>query len=124
MVSALARQRSSNAAAAAIRSGSAIAALRCSIFPWQADGGGRERRHAFAAPDESELLAGRRLHGHAGHVDSGDLGDARPHGVTMRADARSLADDIDVEMRDTALAGAQALDREGEKTVGGRAAPL
>src|SRR5258708_5175819 len=128
MVSFLARQRSSSATAASIKSCSAIHALRnsfsSSFLPWQPHGRGREGRHAFAAPDESELLAGRRLHGHAGEVYSGDFGDALAHGVAMRADAGRFADHVDVEMGDAAAARAHPLDRKGEETVGGNPAPL
>ena len=42
----------------------------------------------------------------------------------MRADARRLAHDGDVEMGDAAAARAHALDREGEEAVGRGAAPL
>ncbi len=56
--------------------------------------------------------------------DAGDLGDARAHRVAVRPDARRLADDGDVEMRDASAARAHALDRECEETIGGGAAPL
>src|SRR6185312_5026058 len=79
---------------------------------------------AFAAPGEAELLAGRRLDRDAGDLDAGKLRDARAHGVAVRADARSLAHDVDVDMRDAAAALFQAFDREGQETVGGGAAPL
>ena len=55
---------------------------------------------------------------------AGDLGDARTDGVAMRADARRLAHDGDVEMRDASAARAHPLDREGQKAVGGGAPPL
>src|ERR1700681_2097190 len=51
------------------------------IAPRQADGGARGRGDAFLAPGEAEPLACRRLHGNARHVQSGDLGDLRTHGV-------------------------------------------
>ena len=56
--------------------------------------------------------------------DAGDLGDARAHGVAVRADARRLAHHGDVEMRDPPAARAHALDRERQEPVGGGAAPL
>ena len=56
--------------------------------------------------------------------NAGDLGDARAHGVAVRADARRLADHGDVEMGDASAARAHALDRKGEEPVGGGAAPL
>ena len=45
------------------------------------------------------------------------------HGVAMRADARRLAHDGDVEMRDAAAALGHALDREFQELIGRRAAP-
>ena len=57
-------------------------------------------------------------------VDAGKLGDVGAHGVAMRADARGLAHDGDVEMGDAAAARVEALDREGEEPVGGGIAPL
>ena len=94
------------------------------VAPGQPDGGIGERRHAFAAAGEAHLLAGGRLHADALDRHAGDLGDARAHRVAMRADARRLADDGDVEMGDAPAAGAHPLDREGEEPVGGSAAPL
>ena len=56
--------------------------------------------------------------------DAGEPGDVCAHGVAVRADARRLADDVDVEMGDAAAACVDALDRESEEAVGGGAAPL
>src|SRR6516165_8315812 len=128
MVNLRIRQSSMRPRAAAFSSCSVISATipmgKNSILPWQPYGGGCERRHAFAASDESELLAGGRLDGHTRHIDAGDLGDARAHDVAMRADAGRLTDHIDVEMGDTAAARPQALDREGKEPIRGSAAPL
>src|SRR5215212_7017354 len=49
--------------------------------PGETEGGARSGRDAFLAPGEAEALAGGRLHGDAGDIDAGDLGDARAHGV-------------------------------------------
>ena len=78
----------------------------------------------FAAPGEAELLAGGRLHADTRRRDAGDLGDARAHGVAVRADPRRLADDRDIEMRDASAARLHALDRKVEEAVRGGAAPL
>src|SRR5882672_3521019 len=95
-----------------------------SVAPGQADGCIGEGDDAFAAPGKAEPFAGRRLHRYALDRKPYDLGDARTHGVTMRADARRLAYHGDVKMRDAPAAGLHAFDGEGEKTVGGSAAPL
>src|SRR5262249_46311526 len=44
--------------------------------------------------------------------------------IAVRTDARRLADDGDVEMRDASAARAHAFDREHQKTIGGSAAPM
>ena len=56
--------------------------------------------------------------------DSGDGGDARPHGVAMGRDARRFAHHGDVEIGDDAAARAHAFASEGEEAVRGSALPL
>src|SRR4051812_4723002 len=108
MVSFFARQRSSSARACARSSSSAISVapnnLGRSVDPWQANGRVREGRDALAAPGEAQFLAGRRLDRYAGFRNARDLGNARPHGVAMRTDARCLAHDRGIEMSDAAAA--------------------
>src|ERR1035437_4091064 len=117
-----ARHTSSTAVAAA-RSSSLI--LRSSwLAPGQADGGGGVGRDAFAAAGEAELFAGGCLHRHARDRNSGERGDFGAHGVAVRADARSLANQGEVKMGDAAAARAHALDRKRKKAVGRRVAPL
>ena len=87
------------------------------------------------AAGEAELLAGGRLDADAVDRDAGDLGDARAHGVAMRADLRGLAHDGDIEMGDAAAAlGARARPRTRRKrseeaprhcgSLGGKCAPM
>ena len=90
----------------------------------QTDRRRRDRRDAFAAAEEAELLVGRGLDGDAVDADAGDLGDPGPHGIAVRADSRRLADDGDIEMGDAAAASAHPVDREGQKFIRERAAPL
>src|ERR1700688_646042 len=61
------------------------------VAPRQADGGARRGGDAFLAAGESKPLAGGRLDGHPRQRQAGDLGDARAHGVAVRADFRALA---------------------------------
>src|SRR5262249_55223490 len=79
------RQRSSSERA------SAVVELAIAV-PRQTDGGARGGRNAFLAAGETELLAGRRLHGDARNIDGGNFGDACAHLVTPGADLRALAD--------------------------------
>ena len=72
--------------------------------PGQPHRGGRHRGDAFLAAGEAELLAGRGLHRDALDRHLGDLGDPLSHRVAVRPDARRLADDGDIEMRDPAAA--------------------
>src|SRR5262249_45181317 len=95
-----------------------------SVAPGQADRGIGECRDAFAAPGETELLAGGRLPSHPRHRNAGDLGDPGAHGVAMRANARRLAHDSDVEMGNAPATRLDPLDREGKEAVGRSAAPL
>src|SRR5437660_875894 len=53
------------------------------VVPRQPDGGAGSSRDAFLAPGEAEPLAGRGLDGHPRHIQSGDLGDPRAHGVAV-----------------------------------------
>ena len=57
-------------------------------------------------------------------IDAGDARDAGHHGVAMRADARRLADQGEVEMHDAAAARRQQLDGVAQEAVGRDAAPL
>src|ERR1019366_7088302 len=54
-----------------------------------------------------------------GQADGGarDLGDARAHGVAVRADFRALADQGHVEMRDASAARGNPLDRVFQESV-------
>src|ERR1700750_3133926 len=63
-----------------------------SLAPGQADGGAGGRRDAFRAAGEAEPFAGGGLHSDARDIDACDLGDARAHRITQRADLRPLAD--------------------------------
>src|ERR1700678_3586188 len=94
------------------------------VAPGQADGGARRGGNAFLAAGETEPFAGGRLHGNPRKAQSGDLGDARAHGVPQRSDFRTLADQSDLEMGDTSAAGCDPIDRIGEELVGGGALPL
>ena len=64
-------------------------------------------------------LTATRVYGNAG-----DRRNARAHGVAVRSNARRLAHNGHVEMRDHAGARAHALAGEGEKALGRGAAPL
>src|SRR6202521_2919184 len=64
----------------------ARASLPLILFaPGQADGGAGHRGDAFLTASESEPFAGGRLHGNPRQRQSRDLGDARAHGVAVRA---------------------------------------
>src|ERR1700729_4362175 len=49
------------------------------VIPRQTHGRAGGRCDAFLATGEAEPFAGRRLDGHAGDVDAGDLSDPGPH---------------------------------------------
>src|SRR5256885_225525 len=109
-------QRSSSAVAAAWVSRSAI-----TVFllpgPRQADRRGRHRHNAFAAAGEAELLAGRGLHGDTVHRKAGDLGDALPDRVAMRADPWRFTHDGQVDVGDLAAALGHALHRKLQELI-------
>src|SRR4051794_11082903 len=94
------------------------------VCPRKTNGGARGRSDAFLAAGKAESLAGGRLDGDAGDVDARDLGNARAHGVTQRADLRPFADQRNLEVGDPAAARGDALDGVGEKFVGRGALPL
>src|SRR5260370_1452158 len=77
-----------------------------------------------AMAGKSHFFARGRLHADALDRNAGDLGDTGTHRVAMRADARRLAHDGDVEMGDAPIPRAHALDREGQEPIGGGATPL
>ena len=77
---------------------------------WHLDRRHRLRRDALAAAGEAQPFRGRRLHAHSVTLDAGDASDAFDHGFAVRADARRLADQGEVEM-DDAPAGAPPADR-------------
>ena len=70
------------------------------MLPCHHQRGGCLSGDAFAASGEAKLFRGCRLHGNAGDVDPGKLGDAGAHGITVWADFRALADQCQVEMHD------------------------
>src|SRR5690349_4972714 len=113
--------RSSRAVAAAMVSSSAITPALPG--PWQPHRGGRHRDDAFLTAGEPELFAGRRLHRDAIDRHLGDLSDPFADGVAMRTDARRLAHDSEVEMRDLAAALRDPLHCKLEELVGRRALP-
>src|ERR1700689_3811174 len=80
-----------------------------SVAPGKTDGGARRGGDAFFAAGKSEPLAGGRLHGDAGDIHAGDLGDPRPHDVAQRPDFRALADQRHLEVGDTPAARGDAL---------------
>src|SRR5262249_33794609 len=94
------------------------------IAPREANGRIGECRDTFATPCEAQFFAGSRLDRDAACRNACYPGDARPHGVAMRADSWRLAHDRRVEARDAAAARLHPLDREGEEAIGGGAAPL
>src|SRR6516225_11438938 len=95
-----------------------------SSAPRQTDGGARGGRNAFLAAGETELLAGRRLHGDARNIDGGNFGDACAHLVTPGADLRALADQRHLEIGDTATARGHAVDGIFQELMGRGALPL
>ena len=52
--------------------------------------------------------------------EAGDLGDARAHGVAVRADLRPLADQRHIEMRDASAARGDAIDRVFQELIARR----
>src|SRR5919106_485029 len=115
-ISLFALHRSRSAVAAACVSWSAIAPDP-SPGPGQADGRGRHRHDALLAAGEAELLAGRGLDRNPVHRNAGDLGDPLSDRVAVWPDARGLADDGQINMRDLAAAFGDALHCKFEKLI-------
>src|ERR1700729_542354 len=113
MVSLRIRQRSSSERERA----RASLPLLILFAPGQANGGARDGGNPSLAAGESEPLAGGRLHRHAGWIEARDLGDARAHGVAVRPDFRTFADQGHVEMRDASAARGDAIDRIFQEAV-------
>src|SRR4051812_13579050 len=90
MVSLRIRHRSSSERARARGSLPLISVLPAFIVPRQPDGGAGGGGDAFLAAGEAQPLAGGGLDRHPRHIEAGDLGNARPHGVAVRADLRPL----------------------------------
>src|SRR5271156_5575438 len=70
----------------------------------QPHGGGSLCGNAFAPAGEAEPFGRGRLDADLVGPEASDLGDARDHRRTMRADLGALAGNRDVEMRDHAAA--------------------
>src|ERR1700682_3274481 len=100
MVSLRIRQRSSSERERARASLPLMSVAPTFIVPRQAGGGARDGGDALFAAGDAEALAGGRFHGHARQAQSGDLGDARAHGVAVRADLWALANQGYIEMGD------------------------
>src|SRR3984957_2327840 len=94
------------------------------IAPGKADGRARDSGDAFLAAGESEPLAGGGFHRNARQAEAGDLGDPRPHRITMRADFGTLADQGHIEMGNTSAACGDTINRIFEELVGRCALPL
>src|SRR3984885_9973258 len=94
------------------------------VIPRQAYGRARDGCDAFLAAGKSEPFAGGRFHGDARGTKTGDFGDARAHGVTVRSDFRALANQGDVEMGDASAARGDAIDRVFQEAVRCGAPPL
>src|ERR1019366_5015391 len=124
MVSLRIRQRSSSERERARASLPLMSVAPTFIVPGQADGGARDRGDAFLAAGEPEVLAGGRFYRNPRQSEAGDLGDARAHGVAVRADFRALADQGHVEMRDASAARGNPLDRVFQESVRRRTLPL
>src|SRR6185437_14005847 len=80
------------------------------VPPGQAYGRARHGSDPFLAAGKSEPFAGGRLHGDARGAKTGDLGDARAHGVAVWPDFRALANQGDIEMGDASAARGDAID--------------
>ena len=93
-------------------------------LPRHFDGGDGLGRDAFAPTGEAQPLGRRGLHAHSVTVDAGDARDALDHGLAMRADARRLADQREIEMHDAPAGRCQQLDGVAQEAVGRGAAPL
>src|SRR3954453_24048748 len=94
------------------------------VLPGEPDGGAGGGGNAFLAAGEAEPFAGGGLDRHSRHVEAGDLGDARAHGIAMRADFRPLADHRPLEIGDPPAALADAVDGIFQELVRRRALPL
>lgn len=81
-------------------------------------GHGRLRRDPFAATGEAEALGRGRLYINAAGIDARDFGQPCPHGIPMRADLRSFADDRYVEIAEPVAGFARKLQRVGEEAIG------
>src|SRR6202035_3924492 len=94
-----------------------------SIDPRQADSRTCGGSDTSLAAGEAEPFAGGRLHGDAGDIEPGDLGDARAHGVAQRSDLGAFADQRDFQICNAPAARGDAVDRVFQETVRRRALP-
>src|SRR3954447_6564156 len=124
MVNLRIRQRSSSERERARASLLLISVAPTLVAPGETDGGARDRGDAFLAAGESKSLAGGRFYRHARQRQTGDLGDARAHGIAQRADFRPLADQRHIEVGDASAARGHPIDRVFQELVRCRTLPL
>src|SRR5262245_59915978 len=82
-----------------------------------------QRGNALASPSKAEAFRGGSLEDHALRLDAQQLGEARAHAVPVRANARGLADDGDVDVHHLSLLAAHPPHGLTEKKMRGRAFP-
>src|ERR1019366_3640178 len=99
MVSLRIRQRSSSERERARASLPLMSVAPSFVVPRQTDGGARGGGDAFLAAGKAKALAGGGLDRDTRDVESGDLGDPRPHGIAQRSDFRTLADQRHFQIR-------------------------
>src|SRR3954452_2136291 len=124
MVSLRIRQRSSSERERARASLPLISVAPALVVPGEADGGAGYCRDALLAAGESKAFAGGCFHGYPRQRKAGDLGDARAHGVPVRADLRPFADQRHIEVSNSPAARADPIDRVSQEFIGCRAVPL
>src|SRR5438477_5863952 len=78
----------------------------------------------FATSCETQRFAGGSFHGNTINIHLGNFSDACAHSIAVGSDARSLAHDRYVKMGDPTATHLDALDCEGQETVGTCTAPL